>query len=175
MSYTIPANDFGKLRVFATDMDLPQEAIKKTPEGILALLGAPLNVQYVDIVKVADLGGMALSRYIEEGYDMPPDLVEQSDVDGIRGNAVLVLSSATGGKATELHPGFGLRHVATYSRTPDVSTPATLQSQSAAGTVPQPADPPPKAKSNARIGGMVATVALIAMFVLVGVMIFVGG
>lgn len=173
MTITIPANDFGQIRVFATMMDLPHEVLAKTPEGMLALFGAPLNPDFVDIVAIDDLNGMALTRYIETGYDMAPDLVEQAVVDRITGHAVLVLSSATGGKTTELHPGFGLRHVTTYTPKPDFTPHDTLPAESAKGTIPPPQGTPPK--SNARISGMVAMYALLAMFLLVGLMILIGG
>ncbi len=173
MPLTIPANDFGQIRVFATSMDLPQEAIAKTPDGMLALFGAPLNPDFVDIVAIADLNGMALTSYIETGYDMAPDLVEHTVVDQITGYAILVLSSATGGKETELHPGFGLRHITTYTPKPDFTPHDSLPAESAKGTIPAPDAKP--AKSNARMSGMVAMYALLAMFLLVGLMILIGG
>ena len=170
---TIPANDHGQIRVFATDAPLPQEILEKKPDGMLALFGAPLNPDFVDIVRIGDLNGMALTRYIAEGYDMAPDLVDAATVDRINGYAVLVLSRATAGQETELHPGFGLRHVTTYSATTDFSVSDPIPSEAAKGTLAGPDTKP--AKSNARMSGMVATFALLAMFVLVGVMIWIGG
>ena len=65
MVLTIPRNDHGQIRVFATLLPLPQEALEKTPDGMLAMFGAPLNPDFVDIVRINDLGGMALTRYIQ--------------------------------------------------------------------------------------------------------------
>jgi hypothetical protein len=173
MGITIPENDHGQIRVFATTLDLPHEVLQKQPGGMLALFGAPLNPDYVDIVRIDDLMGMSLTRYIHEGYDMAPDLVEAATVDRITGYAVLVLSRATDGKETTLEPGFGLRHITTYSPAASFAAHEALPSESAKGTIPSPDGPP--AKSNARMSGMVATFALLVMFLLVGVMILVGG
>jgi hypothetical protein len=173
MTITIPANDHGRIRVFATTLDLPNEVLQKRPGGMLALFGAPLNPDYVDIVRIDDLMGMSLTRYIHEGYDMAPDPVDAATVDQITGYAVLVLSRATGGTETRLAPGFGLKHITTYAPGTEFTLPGALPSESAKGTIP-PADAPP-AKSNARMSGMVAMVALLVMFLLVGVMVLVGG
>ncbi|WP_333711949.1 hypothetical protein [Yoonia sp.] len=169
----IPQTDHGQIRVFATDMTLPQEVLRKTPKGMLALFGAPLNPDFVDIVRIDDLMGMSLTRYIHEGYDMAPDPVDAARVDQITGHAVLVLSRATGGTETRLAPGFGLKHITTYAPGPDVTLPEALSSESARGTIPAAQAKP--AKSNARIGGMVAMAALLVMFLLVGLMVLVGG
>ncbi len=173
MTLTIPADDHGQIRVFATDADLPAEVIEKTPRGLEYLFEAELNPDFVDIVRIADLGGMALSAYIAEGYDMAPDLVDKAAVDAITGYAVLVLSRATGEVETTLTPADGLRHVTTYSPVAKITPPEPLPDASAKGILePKPTKPP---KSDARMSGMVATYALLAMFALVGLMIWVGG
>ena len=172
MSILIPDNDHGQLRVFATTLPLPHEALQKTRDGMLAMLGAPLNPDFVDIVKIDDLGGMSLTSYIQEGYDMAPDLVDAAAVDQIKGYAVLVLSRAMGGKQTELHPGFSLRHITTYSPQAEFTKHEALPSEGAKGSIPASDKPQ---KSNARISGMLAVYVLITLFALVGVMIWVGG
>ena len=173
MAVKIPRNEHGQIRVFATPLPLPQEAIRKTPDGMLAMLGAPLNPDFVDIVKIDDLGGMALTRYIQEGYDMAPDLVDAAVVDQIKGYAVLVLSRATGGVETELHPGFSLRHITTYAPTPEMTPQEKLPAKGAKGTIPPPETAP--AQSKARISGMLAFLSLITLFAIVAVMILIGG
>jgi len=169
---TIPADDHGQIRVFATDADLPAEVIEKTAHGLKTLFAADLNRDYIDIVRIIDLGDMTLSAYIAEGYDMAPDLVDKAAVDAITGYAILVLSRATGGIAARLTPSAGVSHVTTYSPVAKIVTPETLPHASAKGVIDQkPAKPP---KSDARIGGIVAVYALIVMFALVGLMIWVG-
>lgn len=173
MTLTIPANDHGQLRVFATDMDLPADAAGKTPQGLAQLFGADLNPDFVDIVRIDDLDGMQLSAYIDQGYDMAPDLVDKAAVDTITGTAILVLSRATNAVETKLTLAEGLRHVTTYSPAVQIITPEKLPDASARGIL---SDPPVKApKSDARMSGMVATYALLVMFALVGLMIWVAG
>jgi len=169
---TVPADDHGQIRVFATNADLPTDAVDKTPRGLIALFGADLNSDYIDIVQITDLGGMTLSAYIAEGYDMVPDPVDKAAVDAITGYAILILSRATGGIKTRLTPAAGVRHVTTYSPVAKILPPEALPHGSAKGVLDQkPARPP---KSDARIGGIVAVYTLLVMFALVGLMIWVG-
>ncbi|MEL6841314.1 MAG: hypothetical protein AAFP85_18675 [Pseudomonadota bacterium] len=170
---TIPENDHGQIRVFATDAPLPPAAREKTPEGLAALFGATLDPTYVDIVRISDLGDMTLSAYIAEGYDMTADAVDKATVDGITGTAILILSRATAGQETTLTLAANLKHVTTYSPTAQITPPEPLPDASAKGTMAQAPDKPPK--SDARIGGMVAMYALIFMFVFVGVLIWIAG
>jgi len=173
MTLTIPANDHGQIRVFATTDNLPEAAREKTAEGLEALFGAALNPDYVDIVRLSDLGGMTLSAYIAEGYDMSPDLVDRAVVDEIKGTAILVLSRATGEQDVTLTLAPGLRHITTYSPAAQLALHEKLPDAGAEGAL---TDPPQRSKkSDARIGGMVAMYALLAMFALVGLMIWVGG
>jgi len=173
MTLTIPADDFGQIRVFATDLDLPTEVTEKTPRGLEYLFEAALNADFIDIVQINDLSGMTLSGYIAEGYDMASDLVDKAAVDAITGTAILVLSRATGGIETTLTPADGIRHVTTYSPTTKIVVSEPLSSDAAKGTLDQ--TPTKAPKSNARMSGMVATYALLAMFALVALMIWVGG
>ena len=173
MTLTIPADDYGQIRVFATDMDLPADALEKSPRGLEYLFEADLNPEYVDIVRLDDLSGMSLSAYIAEGYDMAADLVDKAAVDAITGYAILVLSRATGGIETTLTLADGLHHVTTYSPVSKIVAPERLPNASAQGILePKPTKPP---KSNARLSGMVAMYALLAMFALVALVIWVGG
>lgn len=173
MTLTIPADDHGQIRVFATDMDLPKDALEKTPRGLEMLFEANLNPDFIDIVQINDLASMTLSGYIAEGYDMTADLVDKSAVDAITGYAILVLSRATDGVKTTLTLTEGLRHVTTYSPVAKITAPERLPDASARGVLSEP--PGKKPKSDARMSGMVATYALLAMFALVALMIWVGG
>lgn len=172
MTLEIPANDFGQIRVFEARQGLSQNAINKTPEGLLQLLGTDaLDPTYIDIIKIADLSSMSLTDYIAQGYDMEAEEYDIPAVNGIEGYAVLVMSSAAGGAAVTLTPAPELRHVTTYVPAAQVQVIAPLTSEAASGTLDGATVKP--AKSDARIGGMVATVALIVMFLLVGLMIWI--
>lgn len=163
MTLTIPANDYGQIRVFACDTPV-------TPEMLPDLFGARLDTTYVDIVQIADLGALTLTDYIAQGYDLTPDAADKAAVNAVTGTAILVLSRATEGREVTLTLAPGLRHVTTYSPDIRLSPPVSLPHDSAAGII---GDAPAKApKSDARVGGMVATIALIVMFALVGLMVW---
>jgi hypothetical protein len=84
-----------------------------------------------------------------------------------------VLSSAFGGFDATITPTAPLKWIGTYTEEGSSIKFAPLPSDAAKGTVGEtPAKPP---KSDARIGGMIAVYALIAMFALVGLIIWVGG
>ncbi|WP_106746350.1 hypothetical protein [Yoonia maritima] len=173
MQLNIPANDHGQIRVFATDLPLPPEVTGKSPDAITGLFGINVDVTYVDVVCIDDLGDMSLSDYIASGYDMQPDAVDKAAVDAITGYAILLLSRATTGQEVTLNLAPGLRHVTTYSPTIRMTPPTELPSEGAEGVVtPKPTKAP---KSDARMGGMVATVALVVMFLIVAMMIWIAG
>lgn len=164
MSLKIPANDHGQIRVFATDHSV---SVDDLPD----LFGAEFDLTYVDIVRITDLADMTLADYIQQGYDMTPDAADKAAVNAISGTAILVLSRATAGRGVTLTLAPGVRHVTTYSPDIKITAPVDLPDQSAKGII---GDAPAKApKSDARIGGMVATVALIVMCALVGLMIWI--
>jgi len=169
MSLEIPANDFGQIRVFQTHQTLATET---TPETLAALFGTDaLDPRYVDIIKIEDLTSMLLSDYIMQGYALTPDEHDIPALDGIEGYAVLVLSSAAQGQAVTLTPADHLHHITTVLPEAQLEVITPLQSDAASGIIN---DPPAKpAKSDARIGGMVATIALLVMFLLVGLMIWI--
>lgn len=168
----IPANDFGQIRVFEAKGDLPRAAIDKTPAGLAALFGTDtLDPDYVDIVRIQDLSSMRLTDYIQQGYDMDTAVHDVTAVNGIEGYAILIMSSATRGQAVTLTPAPGLRHVTTYVPEAQLKVIEPLSSEAARGIIGDP--PAPETKSDARIGGMVATIVLILLFLLVAVMVWI--
>jgi len=172
MTIEIPANDFGQIRIFEAREELSQDAVNKTPAGLQQLFGTDaLDPTYIDIIKIADLSSMSLTDYIAQGYDMEAEDYDIPAVNGIEGYAILILSSATGGQAVTLEPAPELRHVTTYVPTAQLQVIAPLNSDAASGHLDGVPDKP--AKSDARIGGMVATIALIVMFLLVGLMVWI--
>lgn len=170
---TIPANDHGAIRVFGTQEPLSPAVRDKTPQGLAEIFGAELDPTYVDIVQISDLGGMSLSAYIAEGYDMVPDATDENALSGLTGTAILVLSRAAMGQDLVLTPASGIIHVTTLSPTIEIRTPESLPVASAKSSV-QPETGKP-AKSDARIGGMIATYALIFMFAFIAVIIWIAG
>lgn len=170
MTVTIPANDHGQLRVFALDMAAPQELRDKTDAGLAGVFGAVLNSDYVDVLDVAALGDMDLISYIRQGYDLHPDEADTIALSGISGWAILVMSRATAEQEVTLTLSPGIHHVTTIGTPMTLTAQTPLESESAKGVLTQTTKAP---MSDGRIGGMVATLALLVLFALVGLMIWV--
>jgi hypothetical protein len=146
----------------------------KTDTALMAVFGSVvLNTDYVDVITPGVLTDMTLPQFITHGYDMPvaDDLAEE--LRSLIGTAVLVMPAAFGGREVALDLPENTRLVTTLREKPAIKVIDPMSTASADGVLtPKPTKPP---KSNARMSGMVATYALLAMFALVGLMIWVGG
>lgn len=172
MPIEIPFDDHGNIRIFEISGPLTEDMAEKTPEGLEALFGTTkLDRTYVDLIKISDLSSMTLSDYIVQGYDTAPEVHDVPAINGIDGYAVLILSAASRGRKVTLDPAPNVRHVTTVLPEVQLTVVEPLSSQAAEGAI---GDTPAKpAKSDARIGGMVATLALIVLFMLVALMIWI--
>ena len=172
MSLTIPAHDHGQLRVFALDFAPPDALKLKTTEGLAGSFGVILNPAYVDVIDIAALGEMSLKDYVKQGYDFDLDPADTAALSELQGWVVIVMSRATAGAETTLDLTPGLRHVTTIGTQMTLNPQAPLESDAAKGVLTPPTKKP---MSDARIGGMIATLALLVLFALVAVMIWVAG
>lgn len=174
MTLHIPANDHGAIYVFELTGPPPADLAEKTDAALMAILGPiVVNTDYVDTITPGMLTDMTLPQLIKHGYDMSIDDDVADELRGLIGTTVLVMSAAFGGQEVDLELPDSVSLVATLREVPAIKVNGPLTSASAAGTLaPKPTKPP---KSNARMSGMVATYALLAMFALVGLMIWVGG
>lgn len=174
MTLTIPALDHGKIRVFSVTSAGHDDLLEKTPPALQAAFGtADLDPDFIDVFDVESLDGMTVSAFIEQGYDLKPDPADATMLRGLRGIVVLIMSRATGEAETNLSLASGISHVTTLGEGAKLSVASQIETPSADGII---AGPPPRTrKSDARIGGMVATIALVVMMLLVGLMIWVGG
>lgn len=173
MSITIPADDFGKIRVFALVSEPTASLKKKEPAAIAKLFGTEvLNLDYVDVVDIAATDELGLLGLLEHGYAITPDAADIAALSQLSGWVILVMSRATNGTEVQLNPMNIVTHVTTLGDNAQLTTHAPLESEAAVGTLEPPTKP---AKSDARIGGMVATVALVLMFALVALMIWIAG
>ena len=172
MSLTIPAHDHGQLRIFALDMVPPPPLKDKTPDGLAGAFGVLLNTDYVDVVDTAALGDMTLIDYIRQGYDFEVDVADKAALSVLSGWIVIVMSRATDGAETTLDLSPGIRHVTTIGTPMTLRPTSSLESESAKGILTPPTKKP---MSDARIGGMIATLALLVLFVLTALMIWIAG
>lgn len=172
---TIPANDHGQIRIFAIDGDPADNLTDKTPDALFATFGAaPINPDFVDVVTPDDLGEMTLIAYLRKGYDIEPGAMDLAQLSTVTGAFIVVMSRAFNDAETTLHLHPSVRLVTTCADPVAIMPMTKIITPSASGIIPDaPAAKPPK--SDARIGGMVAMVALLFMFALVGLMIWIAG
>ncbi len=175
MTLIIPDTDHGKIRVFSVS-DPVDGLSDREIEALVATFGnAPLDPDFVDVIHTDDLDDMSLVDYVVQGYDIQPDESDIGAFSLVEGTVVLIMSRAHEGREVTLSLAEGVRHITTLGRGARMTVSAQIDTKSSEGSaaIGDPVGKPPK--SDARIGGMVATVALILMFVLVGVMVWVGG
>lgn len=174
MMIDIPANDHGAIYVFEIIGIPPADLGDKTDTALMAVFGpVVLNTNYVDVITPGVLTDMTLPQFITHGYDMPVADDVAEELRSLIGTAVLVMSAAFGGQEVILGLPENTHLVTTLRETPAIKVIDRLNTASAKGALDS--KPTKPAKSNARMSGMVATYALLAMFALVGLMIWVGG
>lgn len=170
----IKPTEHGVVRVF--DVDLPADRIKafNRRNGTWplqdALGAAMLDPAHVDLIALADLDELGLSGYLAEGHGISPEDMRdmRGRLDALSGHVLIVTSRAFGGQEQTLSPRAPLHLVATFTEDrPPVSF-DPLPSQAARGTTG--GKPPP---SDAAMSGRVASVALLVLFALVAVVVWV--
>ena len=180
MSTQITANEHGKVRVFQLSATL---ASVLEQEETFASLASALGVSIADpddvqIVADAVLRDLGLAQFLMMGYGIAEAEIgpEMEALNTLTGSFAVIRSGAFGEAATTLRPSEDAALIATFHEEGAAPAPLTpLQADSAQGTVADPVPPVKKPKSDARIGGMVATLALLVLFALVGLMIWIAG
>lgn len=180
----IPAFESGVIRLFAIDLADDQidgfatRSDDAAPWPLLDALGASsLDQDFIEVFPVGDLEGLGLGGYLHTGNDIPLDQIDPlaPQLDQLKGHVLLVLSSAFGGSAQSLNPKSPLRHIATFFTEGTPVTFETLPDESAKlGTGEDKIKPAKKKPSEAAMMGRVATYALLFMFALTGLMIWIG-
>lgn len=174
----IKATEAGLVRVFAIDLPADRIADLIDPDapdlcGLKTALGATeLSGDHVDLVRLTDLEELGLDGYLIDGLGVAPDDVgpDRTRLRALKGYALVLPSRAFAGIEQTLSPKAPLRWIGTYSE-PQVQTHfAPLPSESAKGA---PLPRQSKQLSDAAISGRVATVALLVLFALVGLMIWI--
>lgn len=170
MTVTIPANDHGQIRIFSVPTPAPAGLEEKTPAALQSLFGTDaLDTDFIDVVDTRQLAGLSLLDYLHQGYDIPADAADNQALRDVRGVLVLIMSRATGGVATTLTLAPGVTHITTTGDPARLRIPTNTPTASAKGTVPGGKPAP----SQAAMSGRIATIALIVMFLLVVLMIWV--
>ena len=170
MKIEISEDDFGNIYVFDVAGEVTAAEAEKSPETLQELFGQVyLDPTYVDVVDTSALAGLKLSDYLHQGYDIPYENMNAEAIDALEGHAILVLSRAFGGNKAVITTGERVRHITTASLQRAYTQHETLRTPSAEGQV----GGKQKKTSDAAMSGRVATIALIVLFAVVGLMIWV--
>ena len=131
----------------------------------------------VDLMQVEDLEGYGLSQYLEQGMGVSSHDLEDAHalIEGLTGTVLVVSSGAFGGQAQVLTPRAPLRLVATFNedKAPVQFDPLPSAGAQVAPAPEDPAAPEPKKKSDAAMSGRVAMIALLILFALTAVVVWV--
>ncbi|SDN56007.1 hypothetical protein SAMN05216196_101902 [Lutimaribacter pacificus] len=173
----VSATEAGLVRVFA--IDLPPDGIAGFTDpdspGIATIrdaLGAQaLSPDHVDLVRLADLGELGLDGYLTEGLGVAADEIapDRARLRALTGYVLVLPSRAFAGTAQVLTPRAPLRWIGTYAE-PQAQAQSDftpLRSEGAKGA------PLKRGPSDAAISGRVAAVALLVLFLLVAIMVWI--
>ncbi len=178
MSLKVAATEHGLIRVFRLSEPLfyaLEKAVDLAPleKALGAIIFEPADVQ---LIAADSLKGLGLAPFLAMGYGIDSEAL--SDAVGLQDatedNFVVIRSGAFGGANLTLAETADATLIATLAEDGPAAPKMTpLQSDAASGTLPQAEAKKPK--SDARVGGMVATIALLVLFALVGLMIWIAG
>ncbi|WP_306152476.1 hypothetical protein [Roseovarius sp. MMSF_3281] len=179
--FEIKAHEHGIVRLFAIDTDAEPPIMSVEPEWETNAENPPwplrdaLGVEYLDsdfieLFDVANLEGLGLPQYMIDGLGVAEADVEEdrARLEAIRGKILVVVSSAFGGFAGTLTPKSPLRWIGTYTEETAPVSFKPLPSESAKGTTGGKAPP-----SDAAMSGRVASIALLVLFALVALVVWV--
>ena len=188
MTIPIPPNERHTLRVFALDMTLAEVAALRDTDAVLTpgqvvlplrpdaaehLLGVQVDVAQVDVFHSDDVEAIGLAAYLIEGNAVAETQIaaDADMLDAYRGYVLAVRAQAFGGQAATLTPDPKLRLMGTYTEEAPPIRFEPLPTAAAKGVLAGGRSP----KSDARIGGMVATFVLLFLAALTTLMIWIAG
>lgn len=168
----IPANDHGALYILELNRPSPDGLEDKTDIAMQAIFGPVLvNTDYVDAIPPGMLADITLPDLIRNGYDMPVSDADAEEMRGMMGTAVLVMSAAFGGQNQTIDLPADVRLVTVLRETPELRAPRPIHTDTADGILT--GGKTKKRPSDAAMSGRIATIALIVMFLLVGLMVWI--
>lgn len=167
----ISAAESGTLRVI--HIDLPSQAVERfttqagTGEWPLqyALGAKSLRASFVEVVAIRDLGEMALSAYLTEGYGLTSTEFKAArpQINALKGHVLLLPSQAFGGVEQTLTISSPLRWIGTFSEDTRPASLNQLRSDGARGSLSGgPSGPSPRDGNTLR-GVLIAAVCVLLL------------
>ena len=172
---------------------------QRPPNPQAELLGVDaVNADFVEIFDLVNLAGLGLAEYLITGNGIPAPQVapDRAKLDALQGHVLILFAAALPDVPVTLHLDPRLTLIGSYAEDmppvnfeplPDADAKGTLTQAAqppVTGGEPMPAPqlapltepadtaPPAQKYSNARMSGMVATYALLVMFAMAGLMIW---
>lgn len=186
---TVPAQESGIIRLFAVNLPQTQVAamlrdtaakpaetgaLPETPAAAI-LLGWPgLDTRQTELFAISDLTGLGLTGYLREGLGLSDDQIapDKARLSALEGYVLIVLSRAFGGQSLDLDLPQELTLIGTYR---EPSAPVRFEPLPGAGTGDSPPATARKPVSNAAMSGRIATAALVLLFVLTALVVWMAG
>ncbi len=176
----VKATEHGLVRVFHLSYAVSMEiGHMGTLDGLAEALGVErLDGRDVQIVAIGEISDMGLSEFLTLGYEI--DEAEIAPVrpilDELDGKVAILRSGAFDGHDVHLETDGGARLVATlHEGGPPTPTLAHADRTVESAKRQVNAQQEKRRPSDAAMSGRVATVALLVLFALVGLMIWIGG
>lgn len=174
-------SSFRQVWVFGVDLTEPEaRALLEYPDEdsrspLEELLGVSfLDEDFIEIFDAKWLASYGFAHYLTEANGMSEDSVspDAARLDALEGTVLLVFPQALREGAT-MEPRYPLQFVGSYLEAMEIRVPEPMPTESAKGVLEGPAGKP--RPSDAAILGRVATAALIFLFALVLLMVWVAG
>ncbi len=177
----VKASEHGVLRVFHLSYAVSMEiGHMGTLDGLAKALGVErLEERDVQVVALGEIREMGLSEFLKLGYgiDEAELAPQRAALDGLEGKVAVLRSGAFGGQDVQLAAENGTRLVATLHEggpPPRQLVQAERTPASAKGSLGVP-DSAKGRPSDAAMSGRVAIAALLVLFALVAIMVWVAG
>lgn len=189
MTIPIPASERHTLRVFALNMTPAEAALLRDtdaplnpgqilpplrPDAARRLLGTDVaDLAQIDLFHSDDIAAIGLAAYLIEGNAVAEAQIaaDAGILDAYKGYVLTIRSPAFGGRAAVLELDPKVTLLGTYAEEVPPVKFDPLPTPSATGLLGGGKPP----MSDARIGGMVATVALLVMFGLTALLVWLAG
>ena len=188
---TVPAAERRTVRVFAVNLPEAQvsamlrdtaPAAPDAPTGDLPaipaaaeLLGWPdLDTRHTELFPIRDLTGLGLPGYLAEGLGLDEATLapDRARLAALEGYVLIVLSRAFGDRAVTLDLPPALTLIGTY---PEKTAPLVFEPLPAGGAQEAPRTPARKSVSDAAMSGRIAMAALLVMFALTALVVWMAG